>query len=83
MKNQEKVMTNMEIYTKIQQNNKIIESLFNPSQWTLNNAVAELLEENRALQKQCKHNFVDGYCEYCMLEEPKNDKDVHDTLPEV
>ena len=73
MKNQEKVMTNIEIYERIQKNNKLIESLFNPNQWTLNNTVAELLEENRALQKQCKHSFVDGYCEFCMLEEPKND----------
>lgn len=64
-------MTNLEIKEKIDQNNKIIETLFSPNIFTLNNAVSELLEENDELQKQCTHNFVDGYCEYCYLEENK------------
>ena len=64
-------MTNLEIKEKIDQNNKIIETLFNPNIFTLNNAVSELLKENDELQKQCTHNFVDGYCEYCYLEENK------------
>lgn len=64
-------MTNLEIKEKIDQNNKIIETLFSPNIFTLNNAVSELLKENDELQKQCTHNFVDGYCEYCYLEEIK------------
>ncbi len=62
-------MTNLEIKERIDQNNRIIESLFNPNIFTLNNTVKELLSENDALQHQCTHSFVDGYCEYCYLEE--------------
>lgn len=58
-------MTNLEIKEKIDANNKLIENLLNPSEFTLNNAVKDLLKENDELQKQCKHNFVDGFCEYC------------------
>ena len=64
-------MTNLEIKEKIDQNNKIIETLFSPNIFTLNNAVSELLKENDELQKQCTHSFIDGYCEYCYLEETK------------
>lgn len=63
-------MTNLEIKTKIDTNNKLIESILNPSEFTLNNTVMALLQENAALQEQCKHSFVDGYCEYCYKEEP-------------
>ena len=58
-------MTNLEIKEKIDQNNKLIETLLNPSTFTLNNTVKDLLIENDTLQAQCTHNFVDGYCEYC------------------
>jgi hypothetical protein len=64
-------MTNLEIKEKIDLNNNIIEKLLNPSQFTLNNTVKDLLKENDELQKQCTHNFVDGYCEYCYMEEQK------------
>jgi hypothetical protein len=64
-------MTNLEIKEKIDLNNSIIEKLLNPSQFTLNNTVKDLLKENDELQKQCTHNFVDGYCEYCYMEEQK------------
>lgn len=63
-------MTNLEIKTKIDANNRLIESILNPSEFTLNNTVMALLQENAALQEKCKHNFVDGYCEYCYKEEP-------------
>ena len=62
-------MTNLEIKEKIDANNKLIENLLNPSEFTLNNAVKDLLKENDELQKQCKHNFVDGFCEYCYKRE--------------
>lgn len=64
-------MTNLEIKEKIDANNKLIETLINPCAFTLNNAVKDLLKENDTLQKQCTHSFVDGYCEYCYVEENK------------
>jgi hypothetical protein len=62
-------MTNLEIKQKIDDNNKLIETLLNPSTFTLNNTIKDLLKENDDLQAQCTHNFVDGYCEYCYVEE--------------
>ena len=62
-------MTNLEIKEKIDANNKLIETLLNPTAFTLNNTVKDLLKENDYLQAQCTHNFVDGYCEYCYMEE--------------
>lgn len=64
-------MTNLEIKNKIDINNKVIQSLLTPSEFTLNNTVRDLLAENELLQKQCTHSFIDGYCEYCYLEEQK------------
>lgn len=62
-------MTNLEIKNKIDANNKVIESILSPSEFTLNNTVMNLLQENAELQKQCQHNYVDGFCEYCYKEE--------------
>ena len=49
------------------------EAVFPPafvfSKFTLNNIISDALAENRKLQKICIHNFVDGYCEYCDMEE--------------
>ena len=64
-------MTNLEIKEKIDANNKLIETLLNPTAFTLNNTIKDLLKENDELQAQCTHNFVDGYCEYCYMEENK------------
>ena len=63
-------MTNLEIHEKIDRNNRIIQDLFNPNSFVLNNTIKDLLKENEELQNQCEHNFVDGYCEYCYKEEP-------------
>ena len=62
-------MTNLEIKQRIDENNSIIEQLVTPNKFTLNNTVAKLLEENKKLQAQCQHNFINGYCEYCHAEE--------------
>lgn len=62
-------MTNLEIKTKIDENNRVIEAILSPNEFTLNNTVMNLLKENAELQQQCKHHFVDGYCEYCYKEE--------------
>lgn len=65
-------MTQLQIKEQIDKNNAMIEMLINPSQFTLNNAVRDLLAQNAELQSQCKHNFVDGFCEYCyIMEEEK------------
>ena len=58
-------MTGLEIKEKIDQNNKLIESLLTPNQFTLNNTVKELLKENDELQSKCSHVFEEGYCIYC------------------
>ena len=58
----------LEIKTKIDENNKIIESLLTPNQFTLNNTIAKLLEENQKLQDECEHEFENGYCIYCYKE---------------
>ena len=66
-------MTQLQIKEAIDKNNALIEHLINPSQFTLNNAVRELLNQNAELQKQCKHSFVDGFCEYCYLMEEEKE----------
>lgn len=63
-------MTNLEIHKKIDDNNRIIQNLFNPNSFVLNNTIKDLLKENEELQKQCNHEFEDGYCVYCYIEEP-------------
>ena len=44
-------MQGLEIKRKIDENNKIIESLMTPNIFSLNNTIAELLSENRELQR--------------------------------
>ena len=66
-------MTQLEIKEAIDRNNKLIEQLINPSQFTLNNSVRELLNQNAELQKQCEHSFIDGFCEYCYLMEEEKE----------
>lgn len=65
-------MSKKELYIKqnIDKNNQIIASILNPGQFVLNNTIAELLNENKQLQEQCDHEFVDGYCIYCYMEDP-------------
>lgn len=71
---EKQIMTPLEIQQKIIKNNQLIQELFMPNVFTLNNSVSELLKENAALQAQCPHEFVKGYCKYCMLEDPnRND----------
>lgn len=62
-------MNNIEIKEAIDRNNQIIQSIFSPSGFTLNNTISQLLDENRALQAKCKHEFENGYCIYCYKEE--------------
>lgn len=62
-------MNNLEIKEQIDRNNKIIESIFVPNQFVLNNSIRELLKENEELQKKCTHQFEDGYCIFCYKEQ--------------
>jgi hypothetical protein len=62
-------MTNLEIHEKINFNNKLIEDMMSPGQFVLNNTIADLVKENSALQKQCEHHFVNGFCEFCYKQE--------------
>lgn len=63
-------MRGIDIKAKIDQNNKLIETILNPNQFILNNQIQALLIENEKLQAQCKHDFEDGYCVYCYKEAP-------------
>ena len=62
-------MTNLEIREQIDANNRMIETLLDPTAFTLNNIIKDLLAKNAKLQAQCTHNFMDGHCEYCDMEE--------------
>lgn len=62
-------MLGIEIKQKIDSNNEIIQSLLTPNIFTLNNTVSQLLAENEKLQRECHHEFKDGYCIYCYMEE--------------
>lgn len=62
-------MNNFDIKNKIDENNKMIEKCLSPNQFTLNNTVAQLLQENKKLQNKCTHNFENGFCIYCYKEE--------------
>ena len=55
----------LDIKHRIDLNNKLIEEALKPNQFTLNNTIAGLLLEIDSLQKQCPHEFEDGYCIYC------------------
>ena len=62
-------MTQIEIRRAIDLNNELINTLLTPNQFTLNNEVARLLQENKNYQSKCQHHFVNGYCEFCDMEE--------------
>lgn len=66
-------MTNLEIKQQIDLNNELIRQMLDPSVFILNNTVAKLLEENKKLQQQCVHNYIDGFCEYCYKTEEEED----------
>ena len=67
-------MTNLEIKTEIDTNNLLIETLMDPSAWTLNNSIATLQKRNKMLQQECTHHFVDKVCEYCYKTEDSTDE---------
>lgn len=58
-------MNGVNIRKQIDHNNTLIQEVLTPNFFTLNNTVANLLEENRALQARCEHQYEEGYCIYC------------------
>lgn len=58
-------MTQNEIKTRIDANNREIEELIQPFKFTLNNRIAELMSENEKLQAQCKHEYKNCECIWC------------------
>ena len=65
-------MTGLQIKAAIDQLNSLMETLLNPSVFTVNNEVIALTKEIETLQNQCPHSFVEGYCEYCYKREGEN-----------
>lgn len=65
-------MTQDEIRTRISENNAKINEFLLKGIFVLNADIVTLLTENSTLQSQCRHSFVDGFCEYCDLEEHVN-----------
>lgn len=59
----------LDIKRQIDLNNELISQALKPNQFTLNNTVASLLLEIDSLQKQCPHEYEDGYCIYCYKSE--------------
>lgn len=64
------MLTGEQVKTLIEVNNQEIEKLMKPNQFILNNKIRELLEANAELQKQCPHDFKEGYCNFCFMREP-------------
>ena len=59
-------MNGLEIKEAIDNNNKLIEGMLVPNQFTLNNIIKDLLKENEELQNKCNHEFDEyGFCIYC------------------
>lgn len=54
-----------EIKAKIDQLCLELEQVVAPGMFTLNMEAAEISNKIAALQKQCKHNFINGQCEFC------------------
>ena len=62
-------MTGLEIFTKIQNNNKRIRELSGGSTFVLNSEIQTLKKENSDLRAECPHNFLNGVCEFCGKED--------------
>lgn len=67
--NEKQLKENIAIKKQIDLNNELIEQALSPNLWTLNNTVANLLKENERLQKECTHQFEEGFCIFCYKSE--------------
>lgn len=62
-------MSGIEIYEKINANNKIIHEALR--KFVLNEEIKKLLAENQSLKEICPHEFVNGVCKFCGTKETK------------
>jgi guanylate kinase len=53
------------IAQKIQTKYKEIEDSFQPDNFILNSKITELYQEIENIQKECQHEYENGYCKYC------------------
>lgn len=53
------------IAQKIQAKYKEIEDNFQPDNFVLNSKITELYQEIDDIQKECQHEYENGYCKYC------------------
>lgn len=53
------------IKKRVDEYNRLIESLLQPNTFVLNNLIVEYGKEIGKLQAQCPHEFQNGYCIYC------------------
>ena len=58
-----------EIKNKIDELNKEYDEIFDPSTFVLKPRLFEIETEIMQLRKKCKHNFINGKCEFCYTEE--------------
>ena len=54
-----------EIKKRIDELSLEAETLMDPTTFVLNPRIGEINKEIIELQSKCKHNFVNGVCEYC------------------
>ena len=64
-------MNGPEIFSLISKKKQRIEELFDPTTFVLNKEAISLQEDIMKLQEDCPHEFNDGVCKYCGLEEEK------------
>ena len=58
-----------EIKTKIDELNEQLETLIVPGTFVLSKKVKNIQDCITNLQGQCKHNFINGVCEFCYKED--------------
>ena len=58
-----------EIKVKIDELNEQLETLIVPGTFVLSKEVKDIQNCITNLQNQCKHNFVNGICEFCYKED--------------
>ena len=68
-------MKGLEVFNRINQKKEEIEHLINPGLFILNKRIAEIYKEIDNLQNECEHEFKDGVCRFCGIEEKKEEKE--------
>jgi hypothetical protein len=58
-----------EIKEQIDKLNEEVEGMVSTGTFALNSRVAAIMCKINTLQQQCKHNFVNGVCEFRYMEE--------------